>query len=64
MASGWYGLLALLEDAEIQRREFRERDPVACPHDGEPLTSGPNGEWFCRFDGWIWDGSVADAQPR
>jgi len=61
--TGWYGLLAILNANYEEWKEFRERIPVACPHDGEPLTSGPNGEWFCKFDGWIWDGSVEDAQP-
>jgi hypothetical protein len=61
--AGWYGLLAILQTNAEERRVFREMVPVACPHDGEPLTSGPDGELFCRFDGWIWDGSVEGAQP-
>lgn len=48
----WYGLLSILrEGAELYRQE-RERDPVACPNDGEPLQQGPDGELFCSFDGW------------
>jgi hypothetical protein len=62
--AGWYGLLSILQANEEERRYFRERVPVACPRDGEPLTAGPEGEWFCRFDGWTWDGSIEDAQPR
>jgi hypothetical protein len=63
--AGWYGLLGLLQSGREIRREFRERDPVACPHCGEPVRAGgEDGTIFCRFDGWRWDGSVEDAQPR
>lgn len=48
----WYGLLDILrEGAQLYRAE-RERDPVACPNDGEPLESGLDGQKFCPFDGW------------
>lgn len=31
--------------------------PVACPNDGEPLVVHPRtGQWYCRFDGWEWNG--------
>lgn len=26
--------------------------PVACPNDGEPLRTGPDGILFCPYDGW------------
>ncbi|HET6286349.1 MAG TPA: hypothetical protein VFG15_06325 [Amycolatopsis sp.] len=48
----WYGLLAIYQEAADIRRDELERDPQACPRDGEPLVTGPDGELFCRFDGW------------
>ena len=48
----WYGLLDILREGAQLYREERERDPVACPNDGEPLKSGPDGELFCPSDGW------------
>jgi hypothetical protein len=60
---GWYGLLDIIQTSREERRIWRETIPSACPNDGEPLTGGPNGEWFCKFDGWQWDGTVEGAQP-
>jgi hypothetical protein len=48
----WYGLLDILRDGAQLYREDREREPVACPNDGEPLDTGPDGQQFCPFDGW------------
>ncbi|MEU6781488.1 hypothetical protein ABZ912_19970 [Nonomuraea angiospora] len=53
---GWYGLLDILREAAEERRVERERVPVACPNDGEPLRAGPNGELHCTFDGFIYQG--------
>jgi hypothetical protein len=53
-AGGWYGLLAIGREAEEQRRAELAQPPAACPNDGEPLTEGPGGTRFCRFDGWEW----------
>ncbi|MFF4600154.1 hypothetical protein [Amycolatopsis sp. NPDC001319] len=51
-SGGWYGLVDILrERQDIARAEHDER-PVACPHDGEPLTESPDGLLFCTFDGW------------
>lgn len=52
----WYQLLSILKSGAQVERQFREMRPAACPNDGEPLESGPNGELHCRYDGWIWDG--------
>jgi hypothetical protein len=52
----WYGLLDIIREAAQLAREEREQDPVACPNDGEPLESGPDGQPFCPFDGWRPDG--------
>ncbi len=59
---GWYGLSAIFQD---QNREFdwwadevRSIGGMACPNDGEPLTTGPSTRagatviQFCKFCGW------------
>lgn len=52
----WYTLLDIMREAAAERRAERERVPVACPNDGEPVRTGPRGELHCSFDGWIWNG--------
>jgi hypothetical protein len=47
-SSGWYGLLAIVTEARERARE----PETACPNDGEPYTTGPDGAPFCRFDGY------------
>lgn len=54
--AGWYSLLDIYAEAAQVRRDELARPPTACPNDGEPLTGGPSGVLFCRFDGWVWDG--------
>lgn len=57
----WQALVSIYAEAsEIMRRE-RAQPPVACPNDGEPLTSTPDGRGlFCTFDGYMWprDGRI------
>ncbi|MEU8756215.1 LamG-like jellyroll fold domain-containing protein [Streptomyces chartreusis] len=48
----WYGLLDILRESAQLYREERNRIPEACPHDGEPLRQGPDGEPYCPWDGW------------
>ncbi len=48
----WDSLVAVIEAGRQYAREDAAREPVACPNDGTLLESGPNGELFCRFDGW------------
>ena len=50
----WEQLLTIrAEQAEdAQRAREAERNPVACPNDGEPLVTGPDGKLFCVFDGY------------
>jgi hypothetical protein len=48
----WYSLLAIYQEAADIRRELETRPPLACPNDGEPLESGPDGSLHCKFDGW------------
>lgn len=49
---GWYDLLAIEQEWRQLAADERNRVPVACPNDGEPLRTGPAGELFCPFDGW------------
>ncbi|MFB6937583.1 LamG-like jellyroll fold domain-containing protein [Streptomyces chartreusis] len=48
----WYGLVDILREGAQLYREERDRVPEACPHDGEPLRQGPDGEPYCPWDGW------------
>jgi hypothetical protein len=43
-AVGWSGLLTALRRTQAEAELDRAADPVACPHDGEPLEV---------HDGWI-----------
>lgn len=54
--SGWYGLVSINREIADRFRQEQNDRPTACPHDGEPLTTGPHGELFCPFDGWRWTG--------
>jgi hypothetical protein len=48
----WEQLLSILK-ADAQERAFwNAQPPRACPADGTPLETGPNGELFCRHDGF------------
>ncbi|MEU0465023.1 hypothetical protein ABZ215_13550 [Amycolatopsis sp. NPDC006131] len=51
-AGGWYGLLAIAQEAAAERAAEKAQPPVACPNDGEPLQTGPDGRLHCPFDGW------------
>ncbi|MFD6035727.1 hypothetical protein ACFWHF_14470 [Streptomyces griseoincarnatus] len=48
----WEELLVIRDEACQYADDERMAPPAACPHDGEPLTTGPDGRLFCRFDGW------------
>lgn len=48
----WQQLLDIYAEAADEARQEKTQRPVACPNDGEPLTTGPDGKLFCRFDGW------------
>lgn len=52
----WYELVSILEEAAAEQRWQQQRIPSACPNDGEPLRSGPDGGLYCPYDGWRWDG--------
>lgn len=47
---GWGSALSILHR---QRVAATVLEPItACPHDGEPLATGPDGTQFCPWDGW------------
>lgn len=47
----WEQLLSI-RDEWIEEISNVDRTPAACPNDGEPLVSGPNGQLECPWDGW------------
>ena len=59
---GWYGLAAIFADQnrefEWWQQEVQSDGGLACPRDGEPLTTGPSTDAgamvvkFCKFCGW------------
>lgn len=48
----WQQLISIHAEAVAEAAAEAARPPVACPNDGEPLVTGPDGQPFCRFDGW------------
>lgn len=48
----WQQLLDIYKEAADEVRVQQTQRPVACPNDGEPLRSGPDGKLYCPFDGW------------
>ncbi len=48
----WEQLLSILHEGVDTVRAEKSAPPQACPNDGEPLRSGPNGELFCPYDGY------------
>lgn len=52
----WEQLISIIRDSDDEASTDASTPPVACPNDGEPLSTGPNGELFCTFDGWRYEG--------
>jgi len=48
----WEQLLAIRQEREQLAADEQLRPPSACPNDGEPLRTAPDGGLFCPFDGW------------
>lgn len=48
----WQRLLDIYHEAAEDIRFQQTQPPVACPNDGEPLKTGPDGKLYCPFDGW------------
>lgn len=52
----WEQLQSIIDDARATTQQEASDPPVACPNDGTPLETGPAGELYCPFDGWMWRG--------
>jgi hypothetical protein len=50
----WEQLRSIAEQDRQEREFYAGQPPRACPNDGTPLETGPNGELFCRHDGFSW----------
>jgi hypothetical protein len=48
----WEQLRSILDEQKAQAAWEAGNYPVACPNDGEPLLTGPDGHKFCQFDGY------------
>jgi len=52
----WWQLDSVLKEQAAYENHYRSAQPVACPNDGEPLTTAPPNAsgviLFCRYDGW------------
>ncbi|HEY0638390.1 MAG TPA: hypothetical protein VGD67_12150 [Pseudonocardiaceae bacterium] len=48
----WEQLRDTLREAAAECEAAATSPPVACPNDGEPLRTGPDGQLYCPFDGW------------
>lgn len=53
----WEQLIAIIDYNRADRRDWQAQPPQACPNDGEPLRTGPDGKLFCISDGWRPDGT-------
>lgn len=53
----WDTLLSIYQDATARLLDERARRPEACPNDGEPLRTGPDGVLWCPYDGWRDEGT-------
>lgn len=60
MSGSWWSLVSVLRQNRQEFDAYVSRPPVACPHDGEPLTnapataSGSGVQLRCRYDGWAY----------
>jgi len=59
----WEQLLGYVQEAAEYDREDAAATPTECPHDYFPLTEGPNGKLFCRWDGTTWPDDAAAWGP-
>jgi hypothetical protein len=46
----WWTLLSIVQ--QYKDPSYRQPRMLSCPNDGEPFRQGPNGEWYCKFDGY------------
>jgi hypothetical protein len=52
----WEQLISIIRESADEAHTDASTPPIACPNDGEPLLTGPDGQLFCRFDGWRYEG--------
>lgn len=55
----WNQLLQIIQESRDWVQSGRDLERYVCPNDGEPLSTGPNDEWYCKFDGYRPDGIAA-----
>lgn len=48
----WYELISITDEARQYALQARELALIACPNDGEPYRTGPDGSLFCPYDGY------------
>lgn len=53
----WQQLADIYAEQAAEAAAEDAAGPVACPNDGEPLTTGPDGYLYCPFDGYRPDGA-------
>jgi hypothetical protein len=56
--SGWNSLIDIIANNRDEQRAWQLSTPQACPNDGQPLMTGPDGDLRCIADGWVWDGTT------
>jgi len=58
----WEQLVSIFAERRETKRLADANPPIACPNDGEPLTStGEGSGLYCPFDGWRWPDGNATA---
>lgn len=50
-------LISIIQAAKQMDIQHKSSRPTACPNDGIPLITGPDGVLFCKADGWRYDGN-------
>ncbi len=50
----WEQLASIAREWKQMRQEAETERvyPRACPNDGEPMRTGPDGQLYCPFDGY------------
>lgn len=50
----WEQMLSIVAEAVSYIRDEKTQPPLACPFDGEPLDSAPNGGLACPLGNYRW----------
>jgi hypothetical protein len=48
----WQQLVDIVREGVAEAAAEQTEPPTACPNDGEPLRTGPDGGLYCAWDGW------------